>query len=129
MKIGVVYPQTELHGDPSAVREIGLAVERLGFDHLLAYDHVLGVVHAGRERPLAGTYSEVDPFHDPLVMFGYLAGITERIGFVFGVMVLPQRPTALVARQGAAVDLLLGGRVRVGGGVGGDYVGYEGPGG
>ena len=125
MQIGVVYPQTELHGDPSAVREIGLAVERLGFDHLLAYDHVLGVVHAGRERPLAGTYSEVDPFHDPLVMFGYLAGITERIGFVSGVMVLPQRPTALVARQAADVDLLSGGRLRLGVGVGWNYVEYE----
>src|SRR3954465_2691308 len=125
MQIGVVYPQTELHGDPAAVREVGLAVERLGFDHLLAYDHVLGVVHADRERPLAGIYSEVDPFHDPLVMFGYLAGITERIGFVSGVMVLPQRPTALVARQAAGVTLLLGGRLRLGVGVGWNYVEYE----
>src|SRR3954471_18048782 len=103
MQIGVVYPQTELRGDPSAVREIGLAVERLGFDQLLAYDHLLGVVHAGRERPLTGPYSEVSPCLAPLVMFGYLAGITERIWFVSGVMVLPQRPTALVARQAADV--------------------------
>src|SRR3982751_3473920 len=125
MQIGVVYPQTELHGDPSAVREIGLAVERLGFDHLLAYDHVLGAVHADRERPLPGVYSEVDPFHDPLVMFAYLAGITERIGFASGVMVLPQRPTALVARQAADVDLLSGGRLRLGVGVGWNYVEYE----
>src|SRR3954466_2082452 len=105
MQIGVVYPQTELYGDPAAVREIGLAVERLGFDHLLAYDHVLGVVHADRERPLAGIYSEVDP----LVMFGYLAGITERIRFTSGVMVLPKRSTALVARQAADVDPCQGG--------------------
>jgi len=125
MQIGVVYPQTELHGDPAAVREVGLAVERLGFDHLLAYDHVLGVVHTDRETPLAGIYSEVDPFHDPLVMFGYLAGITERIGFASGVMVLPQRPTALVARQAADVDLLSGGRLRLGVGVGWNYVEYE----
>jgi len=125
MQIGVVYPQTELYGDPAAVREIGLAVERLGFDHLLAYDHVLGVVHADRERPLAGIYSEVDPFHDPLVIFGYLAGITERIGFASGVMVLPQRSTALVARQAADVDLLSGGRLRLGVGVGWNYVEYE----
>src|SRR3954447_21436868 len=125
MQIGVVYPQTELYGDPAAVREIGLAVERLGFDHLLAYDHVLGVVHTDRETPLAGIYSEVDPFHDPLVMFGYLAGITERIGFASGVMVLPQRPTALVARQAADVDLLSGGRLRLGVGVGWNYVEYE----
>ena len=125
MQIGVVYPQTELRGDPSAVREIGLAIERLGFDHLLAYDHVLGAVHADRERPLPGIYSEVDPFHDPLVMFGYLAGITERIGFASGVMVLPQRQTALVARQAADVDLLSGGRLRLGVGTGWNYVEYE----
>src|SRR3954452_1790936 len=125
MQIGVVYPQTELHGDPAAVREVGLAVERLGFDHLLAYDHVLGVVHADRERQLPGPYSEVDPFHDPFVMFAYLAGITERIGFASGVMVLPQRQTALVARQAADVDLLSGGRLRLGVGVGWNYVEYE----
>ncbi len=125
MQIGVVYPQTELRGDPAAVREIGLAVERLRFDHLLAYDHVLGAVHADRERPLPGPYSELDPFHDPFVMFAYLAGITERIGFASGVMVLPQRQTALVARQAADVDLLSGGRLRLGVGVGWNHVEYE----
>jgi len=123
--IGVVYPQTELRGDPSAVREIGLAVERLGFDHLLAYDHVLGAVHADRERPLPGPYSERDPFHDPLVMFAYLAAITDRIGFASGVMVLPQRQTALVARQASDVDLLSGARLRLGVGVGWNHVEYE----
>jgi probable F420-dependent oxidoreductase len=125
MQIGVVYPQIELHGDPSAVRELGLAVERLGFDHLLAYDHVLGAVRTDRERPLTGPYSELDPFHDPLVMFGYLAGITERIRFACGVIVLPQRQTALVARQAADVDLLSEGRLRLGVGVGWNYVEYE----
>jgi probable F420-dependent oxidoreductase len=100
-------------------------VERLGFDHLLAYDHVLGAVHADRERPLPGPYTELDPFHDPLVMFAYLAGITERIGFASGVMVLPQRQTALVARQASDVDLLSGGRLRLGVGVGWNHVEYE----
>src|SRR3954453_19856748 len=99
MQIGVVYPQTELRGDPSAVREIGLAVERLGFDHLLAYDHVLGAVHADRGGPPPGPYSGGNPLHAPLVMFAYLAAITDRIGIASGVMVLPQRQTALVARQ------------------------------
>jgi probable F420-dependent oxidoreductase len=125
VQIGVVYPQTELRGDPSSVREIGLAVERLGFDHLLAYDHVLGAVHAGRDRPLTGPYTELDPFHDPLVMFGYLAGLTNRIGFASGVMVLPQRQTALVARQATDVDLFSGGRLRLGVGVGWNHVEYE----
>src|SRR5438552_17868903 len=125
MQIGVVYPQTELRGDPEAVRRIGRAVEDLGFDHLLAYDHVLGAVHADRTPPLTGPYTERDPFHDPFVMFAYLAGITERIGLTTGVLVLPQRQTALVARQAADVDLLSGGRLRLGVGVGWNYVEYE----
>jgi probable F420-dependent oxidoreductase len=125
VQIGVVYPQTELRGDPGAVRQIGTGVEDLGFDHLLAYEHVLGAVHAGRTPPLTGPYTEHDPFHDPLVMFGYLAGITERIGFATGVLVLPQRQTALVARQAADVDLLSGGRLRLGVGVGWNHVEYE----
>jgi probable F420-dependent oxidoreductase len=125
MQIGVVYPQTELRGDPIAVRRIGKAVEDLGFDHLLAFDHVLGAVHANRTRKLTGPYTERDPFHDPFVMFGYLAGITERIGFATGILVLPQRQTALVARQAADVDLLSGGRLRLGVGVGWNHVEYE----
>jgi probable F420-dependent oxidoreductase len=125
MQIGVVYPQTELRGDPGAVRRIGRGAEDLGFDHLLAYEHVLGAVHAGRTPPLTGPYTEHDPFHDPFVMFGYLAGITERIHFATGVLVLPQRQTALVARQAADVDLLSGGRLRLGVGVGWNHVEYE----
>src|ERR1700680_653121 len=110
MQIGVVYPQNELRGDPSAVRRIGKAVEDLGFSHLLAYDHVLGAVHADRTPPLTRPYTEHDPFHDPFVMFAHLAGITERIHFSTGILVLPQRQTALVARTDADVDLLSGGR-------------------
>lgn len=125
MKIGAVYPQTELRGDPTAVRTIALAAEQLGFDYLLAYDHVLGAVHTDREPPLPGPYTEHDPFHDPFVMFAYLAGITERLEFATGVIVLPQRQTALVARQSADVDLLSGGRLRLGVGVGWNYVEYE----
>lgn len=125
MKIGVVYPQIELRGDPVAVRRIGKAVEDLGFDHLLAYDHVLGAVHADRKPALTGPYTENDPFHDPLVMFAYLAGITERIEFATGVLILPQRQTALVARQAADVDLLSGGRLRLGVGVGWNHVEYD----
>jgi probable F420-dependent oxidoreductase len=125
MQIGVVYPQIEIGGDPRAVRQIGRAVEDLGFDHLSTYDHVLGAVHANRTRPLLGPYTERDPFHDPFVMFSYLAGITERIGFTTGILVLPQRQTALVARQAADVDLLSGGRLRLGVGIGWNYVEYE----
>ena len=125
MQIGVVYPQIELGGDPEAVRQIGTAVEALGFDHLLAYDHVLGAVHADRTPPLTGPYTEHDPFHDPLVMVAHLAGITQRIGFATGILILPQRQTALVARQAADVDLLSGGRLRLGVGVGWNPVEYD----
>src|SRR5258708_4190023 len=125
MQIGVVYPQHELRGDPTAVRRIGRAVEDLGFTHMLAYDHVLGAVHADRMPPLTGPYTEHDPFHDPFVMFAYLAGITERIGFATGILILPQRQTALVARQAAAVDLLSGGRLRLAVGVRWNHVEYE----
>jgi probable F420-dependent oxidoreductase len=125
MQVGVVYPQNELKGDPNAVRRIGKAVEELGFDHLSAYDHVLGAVHAGRTPPLTGPYTEHDTFHDPFVMYAHLAGITERIGFATGILVLPQRQTALVARQAADVDLLSGGRLRLGVGIGWNYVEYQ----
>lgn len=125
MRIGAVYPQIELRGDPEAVRRIGRGAEELGFDHLLAYDHVLGAVHADREPPLVGPYDEHDPFHDPLVMFAYLAGMTERIELVTGILILPQRQTALVARQVADLDLFSGGRFRLGVGVGWNPVEYE----
>jgi probable F420-dependent oxidoreductase len=125
MKIGIVYPQIELGGDPRAVTAIGQAVEDLGFDHLVAYDHVLGAVHTGRAPALIGPYTEHDPFHEPLVMFAFLAGLTQRIHFATGVLVLPQRQTALVARQVADLDLLSGGRFRLGVGVGWNHVEYS----
>ncbi len=125
MKINAVYPQTEVGGDPEAVRRIGLAIEQLGFDGLVAYDHVVGAVHTDREPPLWGPYDENDPFHDPFVMFAYLAAITERIEFATGVLILPQRQTVLVAKQATDLDLLSGGRLRLGVGVGWNYVEYD----
>jgi probable F420-dependent oxidoreductase len=125
MKVGVVYPQTELNGDPQAFRQIGLAVEALGYSHLLMYDHVVGALHKDREPKLWGPYTEQDPFHDPLVAFGYLAGITETIELVTGVLILPQRQTALVAKQATDVDLLSGERLRLGIGTGWNYVEYD----
>ena len=125
MQIGVVYPQIELGGDPEAVRSIGRATESLGFDHLLAYDHVLGAVHEGRTPPLTGPYTENDPFHDPFVLFAYLAGLTERISFITGILIVPQRQTALVARQAADLELLSGGRFRLGVGIGWNHVEYD----
>jgi probable F420-dependent oxidoreductase len=125
MKIGIVYPQIELGGRPDAVHQIGLAVEELGFNHILFYDHVVGAVHEGRTPKLQGPYTEVDPFHDPFVAFGYLAGITQRIELVSGVLILPQRQTVLVAQQASDVDLLSGERLRLGVGSGWNYVEYD----
>jgi len=131
MRIGVTYPQTELGGDPMAVRRFGVAADELGYTHLLAYDHVVGAVHANRSPALWGPYTESDPFHDPFVMFAYLAGLTTQLSFVSGVLVLPQRQTALVAKQAADLTLLAGpgpeggGRFRLGVGVGWNHVEYE----
>jgi probable F420-dependent oxidoreductase len=125
MKLGVVYPQIELGGDPQAVHDIGVGVEEAGFDQLLVYDHVVGAEHADREPPLWGPYTERDPFHDPFVMFGYLAAVTSRIELATGVMILPQRQTALVAQQAADADLLSRERVRLGVGTGWNYVEYD----
>ncbi len=124
MKTGIIYPQNELQGDPGAVRRIGLATEELGFDHLLTYDHVLGAPH-DREPKLSGPYTENDPFHDPFVMFSYLAGITQRIDLITGILILPQRQTALVARQAADLELLSNGRLKLGVGIGWNYVEYD----
>jgi probable F420-dependent oxidoreductase len=125
MKIGVTYPQIELNGDPEAVRSIGLAVEELGYDSLLAYDHVVGAEHAGREPELWGPYTESDPFHCPFTIFSYLAAITTHLEFVTGVIILPQRQTALVAKQCTDIDLLSGERLRLGVGSGWNYVEYQ----
>lgn len=124
MRVGVVFPQTELGGDPGAVRAYGQRVEELGFTHILAYDHVVGAdpaVHTG----WSGPYDVNTTFHEPLVMFGYLAAITHSVELVTGVIILPQRQTALVAKQAAEVDLLSGGRLRLGVGIGWNAVEYE----
>jgi probable F420-dependent oxidoreductase len=127
MRIGVVYPQDELEGDPDAVRRFGRAVEELGFDHLSAHEHVLGVVYADDRAPglYEGPYTERDPYHDPFVMFAHLAAITERIEFATGILVLPLRQTALLARQAADLDLFSGGRLRLGVGAGWNHVEFE----
>ncbi len=124
LQIGAVYPQTELGGDPAAVRAFGLAAEALDFSHLLAYDHVVGATH-DREPELWGPYTDLHPFHDPFVMFAHLAAITEELQFVTGVLILPQRQTVLVAKQAADVDLLSGGRLSLGVGTGWNYVEYD----
>ena len=99
MKAGVVYPQTELGGDTGAVKAFAQAAEDLGYDHIVIYDHVLGAVHAGREPKLTGPYKETDPFHEPLVTYAYLAGITKNLEMATGVIILTQRQSTSTARS------------------------------
>lgn len=124
MRFGVVYPQTEYPTDPGAVRDFAQTAEGLGYAHLLAYDHILG---ANPERPggWRGPYSYRDPFHEPFVLFAWLAPLAPRLEFATGVIVLPQRQTALVAKQAATLDVLSGGRLRLGIGIGWNQVEYE----
>ena len=124
MRIGVVFPQTEIGADAGAVRAYAEHVEGLGFTHLLAYDHVVGAdptIHAGWNGP----YDLHNTFHEPLVTFGYLAAVTTSLELVTGIVILPQRQTVLVAKQAAEVDLLSGGRLRLGVGLGWNAVEYE----
>lgn len=126
MRFGAVFPTQEIGTDPLAIRDFAQAVEGLGFDHLVGYDHVLGAVREPRDRPLTGGgYDENDPFHEPFVLFGYLAALTSRLEFTTGILVLPQRQTALVAKQAAEVSLLSGARIRLGVGTGWNHVEYE----
>jgi probable F420-dependent oxidoreductase len=123
VNIGVVFPQTEIGADAGAVREYALRVEELGYSHVLAYDHVLGAdpaVHQG----WSGPYDLHTTFHEPMVMFGYMAALTS-LEMVTGIIILPQRQTALVAKQAAEVDMLTGGRFRLGVGLGWNAVEYE----
>ena len=107
MKLGVVFPQIEIGADPGAVRAYGQAVEQIGYHHILAYEHVVGANTASRPN-WRGPYDIDSVFHEPFVLFGFLAGLTERIEFATGIVILPQRQTVLVAKQAAALDVLCG---------------------
>lgn len=123
MKLGAVFPQLEIGADPAAVRDWTTAVEDAGYNHVLAYDHVLGADPA--DRPGWTGYTDKSLFHEVFVLFGYMAAITTRLELVTGVLVLPQRQTALVAKQAAEIDVLSGGRLRLGVGIGWNYVEYQ----
>jgi probable F420-dependent oxidoreductase len=124
MKIGAIFPQLDLGADVGAIREYGQAVDEMGYDHLLAFDHVVGAdaaVHVG----WSGFYDVTSTFHEPFVLFGFLAGICPSLEFATGIVILPQRQTVLVAKQAAEVDILSGGRFRLGVGIGWNAVEYE----
>jgi probable F420-dependent oxidoreductase len=125
MKIGAVFPHLEIGSDPAVLRDWAQTAEELGYSHILAYDHVIGAVHENREPPLWGPYTEESAFHEPLVLFGYFAACTSRVELVTGILILPQRQTVLVAKQAAEIDLLSGGRLRLGIGTGWNYVEFD----
>ena len=124
MKIGVVFPQTEIGRDPAVIRDYAQAVESMGYTHILAFDSVVG---ANPDRPGGwdSQFTYRHTFHEPLVLFGFCAAVTRRIELVTGIVILPQRQTALVAKQTAEVDVLSGGRLRLGIGVGSNTVEFE----
>mgnify|MGYP003313374323 FL=1 len=125
MEFGAVFPTCEIGNDPKQIRSWAQAAEELGYRYIVTYDHVLGAEHANREPQLTGPYTEAHPFHEPFVLFGFLAGVTNSIEFQTSVIILPQRQTVLAAKQAAEVDLLSGGRLRLGVGTGWNHVEYE----
>jgi probable F420-dependent oxidoreductase len=125
MQLGYALPLVDVGGEPQVVRTIALTAESLGYDYLAAPDHVLGVNAAS--RPDWGERNtSADLFHDPFVLFGFLAAATRRVGFSTEVMILAQRQTALVAKQAASLDVLSGGRFRFGIGIGWNPVEFTG---
>jgi probable F420-dependent oxidoreductase len=131
MRIGAVFSQADSGTDPDAIRKWAIDAEAAGFDHLMAYDHVLGA-SAARLGPgpfgsfPAAPYNSEHTFHEILVLFSHLAALTTRMSFITSVLVLPQRQTAVAAKQIATIDLLSGGRIRVAVGVGWNAAEYEG---
>jgi probable F420-dependent oxidoreductase len=125
MRVGVVFPQTESGTDVDFIWEYTQAAEGLGYKHILAYDHVLGASLENRPN-WTGAYSAEDTFHEPFVLFGFMAGITMDMEFVTGVIISPQRQTALLAKQAASLDVLNKGRFRLGIGVGWNEIEYIG---
>jgi probable F420-dependent oxidoreductase len=124
MQLGVIFPQTEIGADPKAVRDFVQAAEDMGYAHLIVFDHVLGADTA-HYPGWQGPYTHQDMFHEPFVLYGYLAALTQRLELVTAVIILGQRQTALVAKQAAEVDVLSGGRLRLGVGIGWNAVEYE----
>ena len=124
MQLGVIFPQTEIGNDPEVIQAYAATVETAGYDYLSVYDHVLGA-HPDQAAALGGPYTYRTPFHEVFVLLGHLAAITERIGLATEVLVLPQRQTALVAKQTAEIDVLSRGRLRLGVGIGWNAVEFE----
>ena len=125
MEVGVIFPQTEIEPDPRAIKDFAQAAEDMEFAYIFIADHVLGADPAHHDFPALRTYNHKSVVHETMTLMGYLAAITERVGLATGILILPQRQTVLVAKQAAEVDVLSGGRLRLGIGVGWNTVEYE----
>jgi probable F420-dependent oxidoreductase len=125
VRLGAVFPQTEIGNDREEIARYARGVRELGYRHILAYDHVLGGSQTAHHPKLVNRYDESTPFHEVMVLFGYLAAITPELEMVTGVLVLPQRQTTLVAKQAATLDLLTGGKTRLGVGIGWNDIEYQ----
>ena len=125
MEIGVIFPQTEIEPDPSAVRDFAQAAQDIGYSYLFVADHVLGADASRHDHPAYAMYNHRSVVHESLTLMGYLAAVAPGMGLATGILILPQRQTALVAKQAAQIDVLCGGRLRLGIGVGWNEVEYE----
>jgi probable F420-dependent oxidoreductase len=129
MKLGAIFPQTEMGTDAGIIRHFAHTLEQAGYDYLLAYDHVLGAHPDRFAGPIGGfpsaPYTIAHPFHEVFTLFSHLAAVTERLEFATSVLILPQRQTALAAKQAAAVDILSKGRLRLAVGVGWNFAEYD----
>jgi len=125
LKLGVALPIVDIGGEPKGIREFAETAEGLGYDYLAGTDHVLGVNKASRPD-WGDRNTSADCFHDPFVLFGFLSACTRKIGFSTEVLILAQRQTVLVAKQTACLDVLSGGRFRLGIGVGWNPVEFTG---
>jgi probable F420-dependent oxidoreductase len=117
MRIGVAFPTTEIGTDPAVIRDFAQAVEDLGFDHITAIDHVLQAETAEADD-WRSYYTRDNTFHEPFVLFGFLAAVTRTLELSTAILILPQRPAILVAKQAAELDVLSSGRLRLGVGIG-----------
>lgn len=126
MQIGVVFPHTEIGNDPAVIRDYAQAVEGMGCTHLIAYDEVLLTdADAVEVKEMMLYYTLKNTFHEPLVLFGFLAGVTKKLGLATSVLIVTARQTGLVAKQAAEVDVLSGGRLRLGLGLGWNTLAYR----
>ena len=125
MEIGVIFPQTEIEADPGAIRDFAQAAEDIGYDHIFIADHVLGADPSFHQHSSLATYNHESVVHESFILMGFLSAITKRVGLTTGILILPQRQTALVAKQAAEIDVLSGGRLRLGIGVGWNAVEFE----